>query len=490
MQDLQADIQLKLGRFMLRVQKYERLLKALLIDSLVVGTVDTAPLHQQRRMELFAAKPMGYLVDEINRSYPYALPQIWMSDMNREHCPICGSAAETGHTGDALQVRCPRCGPFTISGTAAAMLSSRISGDPKAAARASHAVRVSTSEESWFAIDSTNVDDLVSRPLPEPRRQVELLMEHLQRCAGEAHFAPIEIGSPDALAAILGAAGGEALPHLIEWAAQEALLRIADGGKSVILTPKAWSSIEEVPSSTEQPSPVPPTAPKERKSMRGHCPSCGPERHANVQASHEEKWHDDELSLWGRDTYSILKCGGCDTIYVRHDSVFSEDVDYRRAADGSWEQYVAPNTSYWPAPARRKRPDWLGALEDEILRTVLDEVYGALDADHRILAAIGARTSLDRAMTLLGVTADSFPGKLKELETNGLVSARERDDLLVLTDAGSASAHRAWHPTAKNIDTIMSGMESFLHRTLVLGKEINAVKKDIPPRLSRAPKQK
>jgi len=370
------------------------------------------------------------------------------------------------------------------------MLPSRIDGNSKAAARASHAVRVKTSEENWFSIDSTNVDDLMSSPLPEPRRQVELLMEHLRRCAGESHFAAIKIGAPEALAAIVGAAGGEALPHLMEWAAQEALLRIADGGKSVILTSKAWSSTEEAPSSTEEPPPALPTALKEKKSVRGHCPSCGPERHAAVQASHQEKWHDDESSLWGHDTYSILKCGGCHMIYVRHDSVFSEDVDYRRAADGGWEQYVAPNTSYWPAPARRKRPDWLEALDDETLKAVLGEVYGALDADHRILAAIGARTSLDRAMTLLGAAADNFPSKLKELQTKGFVSSRETDDLMVLTDAGNASAHRAWHPTAKNIDTIMSGMESFLHRTLVLGKEISAVKKDIPPRPAKPPKEK
>lgn len=86
--------------------------------------------------------------------------------------------------------------------------------------------------------------------------------------------------------------------------------------------------------------------------------------------------------------------------------------------DGSWEQHGASNTCYRPAPARRKRADGLGALDDETL-AVLEEVYGALDADHRIVAAIGAGTLLDRAMTLLALRPKAFPGKLKELWEKG-----------------------------------------------------------------------
>lgn len=69
LQELQTTVHQRLGRFMLRVQRYEMLLKALVIDSVAFGTVETAPLNQQRRKDMFASKPMGYLFDEINRSY-------------------------------------------------------------------------------------------------------------------------------------------------------------------------------------------------------------------------------------------------------------------------------------------------------------------------------------------------------------------------------------------------------------------------------------
>lgn len=164
---------------------------------------------------------------------------------------------------------------------------------------------------------------------------------------------------------------------------------------------------------------------------------------------------------------------------------FSEDIDYRQTPDGEWEQYCKPVVTYWPAPATRDRPDWLGEIGDDSLKLVILEVYGALDADHRILAAIGARTVLDRAMTLLNATADNFPSKLNELKDKGIISDHEMEQLLVLTDAGSASAHRAWLPTPENVATVMSGIESFLHRTMIFGKKISEVKKDIPPRPKR-----
>jgi hypothetical protein len=69
LQELQTTVHQRLGRFVLRAQRYEMLLKALVIDSVAFGTVETAPLNQQRRKEMFASKPMGYLFDEVNRSY-------------------------------------------------------------------------------------------------------------------------------------------------------------------------------------------------------------------------------------------------------------------------------------------------------------------------------------------------------------------------------------------------------------------------------------
>lgn len=405
--------------------------------------------------------------------------------MKREFCPVCNTPADTGHPGDSFQVDCPRCGRYVMSGTAVAMLKSRLRENATAVARASHAIRARSALQDWLQINSTNVDELTTQPLPAPDQQLANLVAHLKKMAGDHHFSPVALTDLESIASVVGAVDRDALIRLLHWAEQQELLRFEGQGDRLTLTPKVWnSSATKVQLATPKVMTEPPS-PKLPKLTKGHCPTCGGSKNAEVAATHRQRWDDDDAMIWAEDTYNILKCCGCDTVYVQHEHVFSEDLDYRQGPDGAWEQYSNPVVTYWPAPAKRSRPEWLDDLEDDSLRAVLAEVYGALDSDHRILAAIGARTALDRAMTLLGATEDSFPGKLNELKDKGIVSEHEKENVLVLTDAGSASAHRAWQPTPENVATVMSGVESFLHRTMVFGKEISKVRKDIPPRPKR-----
>lgn len=406
--------------------------------------------------------------------------------MNRELCPVCNASAETGHPGDALQVDCPRCGRYVISGTAMSMLKSRLHENTTAVARASHAIHVRSADQDWFQINSTNIDELTTQPLPAPDQQLANLLVYLKRKTGDHHFSPIALTDLENIASAVGTVDRDALIRLLHWAKRQRLLRFEGQGDRLILTPEAW-----LPGATKPLLPTAPKAapdqpsPKQTRLTNGHCPNCGGSRKAEVAATHQERWDDYDAMVWAVDTYNILKCRGCNTVYVQREHIFSENIEHRETADGEWEEYCDPAVTYWPAPAKRDRPEWLNDLEDDSLRAVLTEVYGALDSDHRILAAIGARTALDRAMTLLNATENNFPGKLNELKDKGMVSDHEKDNLLVLTDAGSASAHRAWQPTPTNIATVMSGMESFLHRTLVFGKEISLVRKDIPSRPKR-----
>lgn len=366
------------------------------------------------------------------------------------------------------------------------MLSSRLHESPTAVARTSHAIHTRSAGQDWFQINSTNIDEITAQPLPAPDQQLANLLGYLRKRAGDHHFSPIELVDLENIASVVGSVDSDALRRLLHWGEQQGLLRFEGQGNRLMLTPESWASGVTKP----QPSQAANENIENLNSMRlkltnGHCPSCGGGRRAEIVASHQERSDDDHAAVWAQDTFNILKCRGCDTIYIQHEHLFSEDIDYRETQEGGWEQYSIPKVTYWPAPAKRERPVWLDELDDHSLRTVLAEIYGALDSDYRILAAIGARTVLDRAMVLLGATENSFPGKLSELKDKGIVSEHEKEILLVLTDAGSASAHRAWQPTPGNVATVMSGMESFLHRTMIFGKEISKVRKDIPPRPKR-----
>jgi hypothetical protein len=329
-------------------------------------------------------------------------------------------------------------------------------------------------------INSTNLDELIAQPLPDPTEQLRRLVEHFKNRAGDGYLSELLIGDLSELESVVGAADVQALTALIKWAAEDGWLRII-GNNRVQLAAKAWRA------DRPQHAPaLPADVPKEGnvKTVKGHCPDCGPERNAQVMAEHGETTDiDKDGGIWTRDTYRILRCGGCDSLYVQFVHTFSEDVEI--IPGGGW--LPVPHVSYWPAPAKRKKPVWLDEIRDPLLQSLLLEVYGALDADHRVLAAIGTRTALDRAMVLLNASeSKNFPGKLDELVINGVLGTGEKDSLLVLTDAGSASAHRAWTPSAETLDTIMAGAETFLHRTMILPAAIGAVRKEIPLR-KRAP---
>ena len=226
---------------------------------------------------------------------------------------------------------------------------------------------------------------------------------------------------------------------------------------------------------------------------KGHCPECGEDRNASILASHKE--HQDlepTGHLWTIDNYRILRCLGCSRVYVQREHLFSEDeeVDWDPQT-GESEWVLVPNVTYWPPPEKRKRPAWLNQLDDGTLRDLLKETYSALDADLDVLAAIGTRTALDRAMVLNGAeVASRFEEKLKELGRKGVISERESRTLGTLISAGSAAAHRAWKPTAEELETLIAGVEGFVNRTLVLQKAVDAMKDTVPPKPPRPTKTK
>ena len=177
----------------------------------------------------------------------------------------------------------------------------------------------------------------------------------------------------------------------------------------------------------------------------------------------------------------ILECCGCETVYFRRDFWFSEWVEmFDDPITGQPRIEGGVETSYWPAPVRRNRPKWLDKI-DRDLGKLLTEMYSALDNDLGVLAAIAARTVFDRASQLLEVdAAASFKDKLDQLKADGKISDDEEGILEVLVDAGSAAAHRGWRPEVDELSTMIEVVESFLHRSFIVGGGIEKLKASVP----------
>jgi hypothetical protein len=151
------------------------------------------------------------------------------------------------------------------------------------------------------------------------------------------------------------------------------------------------------------------------KITKGHCPSCGPGRLADVSAI-VIKHFEDHPALYGQKRHRILTCRGCGEIYHQKGVTFSETCEMRLNPEtGEYEEYYPERLMHWPSPSKRDQPVWKYQLDTSLV-DLLDEVYGALDNDTRVLAALGMRMAVDRAAQLLRVDhALRFTEKLARL---------------------------------------------------------------------------
>lgn len=225
------------------------------------------------------------------------------------------------------------------------------------------------------------------------------------------------------------------------------------------------------------------------KVLRAHCPKCRAERKASVEAEVVRPWEDSENHTNGQIDYRVLECGGCETLYFQIEEVSTDHHETCR--DPETDDYVTPEhrkVTLYPSPSRRHRPEWADSigLNDDTLSQLLKETYTALDSDLRVLAAVGARTTFDRATEVLEIDpAITFDEKLAVLFQVGEIGQGERETLSTLTDAGNAAAHRGWRPTGHELDLIMSVLEGFLHRSFMLKGAMERLKRKIPPKQKR-----
>jgi Domain of unknown function (DUF4145) len=180
--------------------------------------------------------------------------------------------------------------------------------------------------------------------------------------------------------------------------------------------------------------------------------------------------------------HQTVQCCGCDKLSVRYEVWRSQwdEADFDEQGRPVTRRGV--KVTYHPAQTVRAKPVWAEAVGDEILRDVLGESYSALNNGQRMLASVGARTLLDRAgHILIGDVKGGFEGKRSALVVGGHISAQEKDSLDAVADAGNASAHRGYTPTAERLSRIFDIIENFLHRAFILAPAAAEIRKTTRP---------
>lgn len=229
--------------------------------------------------------------------------------------------------------------------------------------------------------------------------------------------------------------------------------------------------------------------------MKAHCPRCDGERQCDIHGAFDQpwEWSDEEHSENGQTDHRILQCRGCETVFYWQSSWDTQSVDWRyNRRTGEEEQYLEITKATYPKPDKKSiRPDWAWDLHkaDSALGTIMDEVYTAAESRTYILAAVGLRTALDRVSDMVGVEPTLPMGeKVNSLVEHGWIAKSEAVTLGTVAEAGHAAAHRGWEPTSDEFNALLSAMETFFNRAIIVGKRVEALAPKIPPKPPRPPK--
>jgi len=241
----------------------------------------------------------------------------------------------------------------------------------------------------------------------------------------------------------------------------------------------------------------------EERIRKAECASCGGLRNCDIHGCYVERDDDDEEhGFWGKTTWYILKCRGCDYVFTQIVMINSEDYVYLNEEGEDTRVEYNERLAYWPALSRRNRPEWMtdyGIDADNVgdLAHAMREVYGALENDLNNLAVIGVRTCFDIAAGILKVDPVlTFARKLDALVAANHIRQLDRERLEMVVEAGNATAHRGWKPEASHLKTIVDVLEEFVfdvfvqpHRRRTLDEASNEVRAAVPPKPPRRQKR-
>jgi hypothetical protein len=186
----------------------------------------------------------------------------------------------------------------------------------------------------------------------------------------------------------------------------------------------------------------------------------------------------------GSSVTQALRCGGC-----RQYTIKEAKLRFSGRPDPDDPEDEVVETIYWPTRLWRRAPDWVKEIEDfdPDLTGLLDEVYSATNDKQVRLLSMGVRSALDHVMTkILGGDIGPFEQKLNKMVEDKHLTERQKEDLRIVIDAGSASTHRGFKPPKQLLEEMITVMESIIRDHYITGPMLRTARQLIPPRPPRS----
>lgn len=220
------------------------------------------------------------------------------------------------------------------------------------------------------------------------------------------------------------------------------------------------------------------------ETIKAYCNKCCDERRQQVLHRENTNWEeeiDKNFYIHGSDTYSMIKCCGCENIAIRHSSWFSESVDeYGRPVE---------DISYYPPATFRKEPTWISEFiwgysldNNNFIIDLLKEIYVSLRNNSNRLAVMGIRALLEQVMVDKIGDQGTFKKNLDKFELEGFISKSQRAVLEPVLEAGHATIHRSFKPSRSDLVALIDVAENIIESIYVNEKRIAGIRSKVPAR--------
>lgn len=220
------------------------------------------------------------------------------------------------------------------------------------------------------------------------------------------------------------------------------------------------------------------------------CPTCRNQRncieHGKIEKPYKIDVTDGSRHVYdinGGYIYLLLECKGCETVFFETLECNEDSVHQYYDSNGDVESELIYSRKTF-SDCSRTISNLSPCIESNYysLSRIMQQIYSARDCELNILAASGIRTAFDQIAKPKGIPDKyTFKEKIEELEQKGEVGEKDKSAISAITEAGGAAIHRAWEPSTREIDILLSIIENLI-RNHISHPEAAKLKERIPKR--------
>lgn len=195
------------------------------------------------------------------------------------------------------------------------------------------------------------------------------------------------------------------------------------------------------------------------KRKRLHCADCERSTIHSLEARCVGTWGDDGDPISGGHSYSIFRCGACDSVCYETASWHSEDYDY----DEDGNVFNPETTNQYPTPVSAHFSFNTEHTPSQ-LDLILSEMLYALAGNKMVIATIALRLAIEFIVKDKKCTGNSLLKKIDDLRTKDLIDDDQKELLHRIRTRGNAGAHDAVGMTVNELVAGMSIVEGLLEK--------------------------